>query len=148
MMATTYPGSGDTSKHRTKYRPERLDELADDVTIEGSVLTGIAEGPEAIRAILGLPRRCTRTKSSISPARAATTASSRTTPDGARRADRQRRGVTLNEAGQTAQIVVSYRPLLDDALVPAHGRALRGHAVREALPRPRRPQGPTRWRTR
>ena len=33
-----------------------LDNLADDVTMEGSVLTGIAEGPEAIRAILGFAR--------------------------------------------------------------------------------------------
>jgi hypothetical protein len=50
---TTYLGSGDASKHRRDYRPEWLDNLADDVTMEGSVLTGIAEGPEATRAILG-----------------------------------------------------------------------------------------------
>jgi hypothetical protein len=33
-----------------------LDNLARDVTMEGSVMTGIAEGPEAIRAILGVAR--------------------------------------------------------------------------------------------
>ena len=50
-MTTTYLGSGDASKHRRDYQPEWLDNLADDVTMEGSVLTGIAEGPEAIRAM-------------------------------------------------------------------------------------------------
>jgi hypothetical protein len=52
-VTTTYLGSGDASRHRRDYRPEWLGNLADDVTIEGSVLTGIAEGPEAVRAILG-----------------------------------------------------------------------------------------------
>ena len=56
MTTTTYLGSGDVSKHRRDYRPNWLDNLADDVTIEGSVLTGIAEGPEAIQAILGFAR--------------------------------------------------------------------------------------------
>ncbi len=48
-MTTTYLGSGEASRQRQDYRPEWLDNLADDVTLEGSVLTGIAEGPEAIR---------------------------------------------------------------------------------------------------
>jgi hypothetical protein len=56
VIATTYLGSGDVSRHRRDYRPEWLDNLADDVTMEGSVLTGIAEGPEAVRAILGFAR--------------------------------------------------------------------------------------------
>jgi hypothetical protein len=56
VITTTYLGSGDASKHRHDYRPDWLDNLADEVTIEGSVLTGIAEGPEAIRAILGFAR--------------------------------------------------------------------------------------------
>jgi hypothetical protein len=49
-------GHGDASRHRRDYQPDWLDNLADDVTIEGSVLTGIAQGPEAIRAILGFAR--------------------------------------------------------------------------------------------
>ncbi len=53
---TTYLGSGDPSNHRRDYRPEWLDNLAEDATIEGSVLTGIVKGPEAIRAILGFAR--------------------------------------------------------------------------------------------
>jgi hypothetical protein len=56
VTSTTYLGSGDASSHRRDYRPDWLDDLADDVTMEGSVLTGIAEGPEAIRAILGFAR--------------------------------------------------------------------------------------------
>jgi hypothetical protein len=56
VRPTTYLGSGDASTHRRDYRPEWLDNLADDVTMEGSVLTGIPEGPEAIRAILGFAR--------------------------------------------------------------------------------------------
>jgi hypothetical protein len=57
MTTTTYLDSGDASKHRRDYRPEWLDNLAGHVRIEGSVLTGIAEGPEAIRAILGFARQ-------------------------------------------------------------------------------------------
>jgi hypothetical protein len=56
VITTTYLGSGDVSRHRRDYRPEWLDNLADHVTMEGSVLTGIAEGPEAVRAILGVAR--------------------------------------------------------------------------------------------
>jgi hypothetical protein len=55
-MATTYLGSGDVSKQRRDYRPGWLDNLADDVTMEASVLDGIVEGPEAVRAILGYAR--------------------------------------------------------------------------------------------
>ena len=78
-MTTTYLGSGDASRHRRDYRPEWLDSLADDVTIEGSVLTGIAEGPEAIRAILGFARTLYDYRSSTSSALTETTGSSRTT---------------------------------------------------------------------
>jgi hypothetical protein len=56
VTATTYLGSGDPGRHDRDYRPEWLDNLADDVTLEGSVLTGIAVGPEAVRTILGHAR--------------------------------------------------------------------------------------------
>lgn len=46
-MAVTYLGSGDVSRQRRDYRPAWLDNLADDVTMEASVLDGIVEGPEA-----------------------------------------------------------------------------------------------------
>jgi hypothetical protein len=53
---TTYLGSGEVSRHRTDYTPEWLDKLADDVTLEASVLSGIVEGPDAVRSILGFAR--------------------------------------------------------------------------------------------
>jgi hypothetical protein len=56
VTTTTYLGSGDVSRQRRDYRPDWLDNLAHDVTMEGSVLTGIAEGPEAIRTILAFAR--------------------------------------------------------------------------------------------
>ena len=56
MVTTTYLGSGDAGRHRQDYFPEWLNNLADDVTIEGSVLTGIVEGAEAVRTILGFAR--------------------------------------------------------------------------------------------
>ena len=56
MATTTYLGSGDPTKHRQDYRPDWLSNLADDVTIEGSVMHGIAEGPEAVRTIIGFAR--------------------------------------------------------------------------------------------
>jgi hypothetical protein len=34
------------------YHPVWLDDLADDVTIEGSAMNGVAEGPEAVRSIV------------------------------------------------------------------------------------------------
>ena len=36
----------------TDYRPVWLDSLADDVTIEGSAMNGIAQGAEAVRSIV------------------------------------------------------------------------------------------------
>ena len=56
MTTTTYLGTGDPSRHRHDYRPEWLDNLADDVTMEGSVINGIPQGADAVRAILGFAR--------------------------------------------------------------------------------------------
>ena len=36
----------------TDYRPVWLNSLADDVTIEGSAMNGVAHGPEAVRSIV------------------------------------------------------------------------------------------------
>jgi hypothetical protein len=36
----------------TEYRPVWLDSLADDVTIEGSAMNGVAQGVEAVRSIV------------------------------------------------------------------------------------------------
>ncbi|MFD7433401.1 hypothetical protein [Streptomyces sp. NPDC059861] len=48
-----YLGSGDPARQRTDYHPLWLDNLADDVTTEGSVLNGIARGTEDVRTVLG-----------------------------------------------------------------------------------------------
>jgi hypothetical protein len=52
----TYMGSGDQARRRTDYYPEWLDNLADDVTLEGSVLNGAVQGAEAVRALLAYAR--------------------------------------------------------------------------------------------
>jgi hypothetical protein len=40
----------------SEYRPVWLDHLADDVTIEGSAMSGVAKGPEAVREIVSYIR--------------------------------------------------------------------------------------------
>jgi hypothetical protein len=111
-MTTTYLGTRDASTHRRDYRPDWLENLAEDVTIEGSVLTGIAVGPEAIRAILGHARTLYEYQefNYVGPY-----------GDGAFVEDYTSmvRGepigsvvvIRFNEAGQTAGIVVNHRPL-------------------------------------
>ena len=48
----TYMGSGDPDPQLTDYYPEWLDDLADDVTVEGSMLDGAVQGAEAVRTII------------------------------------------------------------------------------------------------
>jgi hypothetical protein len=112
VSTTTYLGSGDAAKQRQDYRPEWLDNLADDVTIEGSVLSGIAEGPEAIRAILGHARTLYEYQefNFVGPYGddgfvEDYTSVVRGEPIGSVVV------VRFNEAGQTSQIVVNHRPL-------------------------------------
>jgi hypothetical protein len=52
----TYLGSGDPTSRRNDYYPEWLDHLADDVTLEGSVLNGIVQGADPVRTLLGYAR--------------------------------------------------------------------------------------------
>lgn len=40
----------------TEYRPVWLDNLADDVTIEGSAMDGVAQGAETVRSLVGYIR--------------------------------------------------------------------------------------------
>jgi len=108
----TYRGSGDPSTHRRDYRPEWLDNLADDVTMEGSVLTGIAEGPEAIRAILGFARTLHEYQEFNFVGRYGDddfvedyTSLVHGEPIGSVVV------IRFNEAGQAARIVVNHRPL-------------------------------------
>ena len=48
----TYMGSGDPDPQLTDYYPEWLDDLADDVTLEGSAMDGFLQGAEAVRTVL------------------------------------------------------------------------------------------------
>jgi hypothetical protein len=105
-------GSGDASRRRRDYQPAWLANLADDVTIEGSVLTGIAQGPDAIRAILGYARQLYDYQDFNYFGRYADdgfvedyTSVVRGEPIGSVVV------IRFNETGQTARIVVNHRPL-------------------------------------
>jgi hypothetical protein len=52
----TYLGGGDPGGAYADYYPAWIEKLADDVTIEGSLLDGAAQGPEAVRSIVGTIR--------------------------------------------------------------------------------------------
>ena len=47
-----YLESGDPARSLAGYYPSWLDNLADDVTVEGSAMDGVARGAEAVRTIL------------------------------------------------------------------------------------------------
>jgi hypothetical protein len=48
----TYVGTGDPAGRFTDYYPAWLDNLADDVTVEGSLLDGAVQGADAVRSII------------------------------------------------------------------------------------------------
>jgi hypothetical protein len=48
----TYLGSGDPGPQLTDYYPTWLDNLAGDVTLEGSAMDGFVQGAEAVRTVL------------------------------------------------------------------------------------------------
>jgi hypothetical protein len=48
----TYLGPGDRAGRFTDYYPAWIDKLADDATVEGSLLDGAVQGAEAVRTIL------------------------------------------------------------------------------------------------
>ena len=52
----TYAGSGDPDPQLTDYYPAWLDNLADDVTLEGSAMDGLVRGPEAVRTVVAAIR--------------------------------------------------------------------------------------------
>jgi hypothetical protein len=54
MTDPTYLAGGDPAL--ADYYPAWLDSLADDVTVEGSMMDGVAVGPEALRTIVGTIR--------------------------------------------------------------------------------------------
>lgn len=52
----TYAQDAEPAGAYADYYPPWLEHLADDVTIEGSLLDGAARGPEAVRSIVGTIR--------------------------------------------------------------------------------------------
>ena len=52
MSRPTYMGGGDPDGRFNDYYPAWMDNLADDVTVEGSLLDGAVEGAEAVRTIV------------------------------------------------------------------------------------------------
>jgi hypothetical protein len=51
-VVPTYLGRGDPAGRFVDYHPARMDKLASDVTLEGSMLDGAVQGADAIRAVL------------------------------------------------------------------------------------------------
>lgn len=50
--ATYLRSSGDPSRRFTDYYPAWLDNLAEDVTVDGSMLDGAVQGPDAVGAVV------------------------------------------------------------------------------------------------
>src|SRR5262249_24643479 len=109
--APTYLGGGDPAHRLTDYYPAWLDNLAEDVTVEGSLLDGAVQGAEAVRTIL-VSIRALYDHQEFNFAGPygdngfleTYTARVRGEPIGCAVL------VTRNAAGQTQQIAASYRP--------------------------------------
>jgi hypothetical protein len=108
----TYLGSGDPARRRTDYYPEWLDHLADDVTLEGSVLNGTVQGADAVRTLLGYARTLYEYQELNF---AGPYGDDGFIEDYTSRVHGEPIGsvvtVTRNAAGQTQHIVVNHRPL-------------------------------------
>ena len=52
----TYLGTGDPAGRFADYHPAWVDEMAADITLEGSMLDGAVQGAEAVRAVIGVVR--------------------------------------------------------------------------------------------
>ena len=77
--ATYLRSSGDPARRFTDYYPAWLDNLAEDVTVEGSMLDGAVRGPEAVREVVGTIRTLYEYQEFNLPGRIGETAGSRTT---------------------------------------------------------------------
>jgi hypothetical protein len=107
----TYTKRGDPDGRYADYYPAWLDDLADDVTVEGSLLDGAALGPEAVRTIVGALRTLyEHQRFNFAGAYAESgwledyTARVRGEPIGCAVV------VTKNTAGQTQHVAANYRP--------------------------------------
>ena len=53
----THSGIGDPARSLADYYPAWLDNLADDVTLEGSAMDGFVQGAETVRSRAGVDPR-------------------------------------------------------------------------------------------
>src|SRR5262245_11647774 len=95
----------------TDYRPVWLDNLADDVTIEGTAMDGVAQGAETIRALVGYVRTLYESQEFRF---AGYYSDDGFLEDYTARVGGQTLGnvvlITRNAAGQAQRVVVNYRP--------------------------------------
>jgi hypothetical protein len=110
MTDPTYLAGGDPAL--ADYYPAWLDSLADDVTVEGSMMDGVAVGPEALRTIVGTIR--TMYGDSQAFHFAGPCGESGWLEDYVAEVNGEPLGcvalITRNAAGQTQHLVASYRP--------------------------------------
>jgi hypothetical protein len=110
--ATYLLSNGDPALRFTDYYPAWLDNLADDVTIEGSMLDGAVQGPDAVRTVVGTIRSLYEHHefNFAGPYR-----ETGWIEDYIAEVGGQPIGcvvlVTRNDAGQTKHVAASYRPL-------------------------------------
>ena len=113
MSVPTYMGGSDPTGRFTAYYPEWLDNLADDVTIEGSLLDGAVQGPEGVRTIIGAIRTLYGDSQRVNFA--GPWGDNRFVEDYTACVGGEPIGcvvlVTFNAAGQTQHVAANYRPL-------------------------------------
>jgi hypothetical protein len=107
----TYLASGDPGL--ADYYPAWLDNLADDVTVEGTMLDGAVTGPEAVRTVVGTIRALYGDSQEFHFA--GPCGDNGWLEDYIARVGGEPLGcvalITRNAAGQTQHVVASYRPL-------------------------------------
>jgi hypothetical protein len=108
----TYMEKGDPAGRFADYYPAWVDKMADDITLEGSLLDGAVQGAEAVRAVIGGVRKLyDRQDFNFAGPWGDNgfiedyTAEVRGKPLGALHL------ITFNADGQAQHIVASYRPL-------------------------------------
>jgi hypothetical protein len=108
----TYLGRGDPAGRFADYHPAWVDKMADDVTLEGSLLDGAVQGADAVRAVIGGARQLYDRQdfNFVGPCGGNSviedyTAEVRGQPVGAIHL------ITFNADGEAQHVIVNYRPL-------------------------------------
>ena len=108
----TYTEGGDPAGRFDEYYPAWLGNLADDVTIEGSLLDGAAKGPDAVRTIVGAIRGLYDRQDFVFAGPWGDNSFIEDYHAAVQGAPIACVGlITLNAAGQTQHLAASYRPL-------------------------------------